>query len=257
MLLLGAVALGWWALPGLSGRAVGPSADAGAGPVIGLLPDLRMAQLEDLQAERADDGRLLLRFTAIIVNVGAGPMEVVATGDGGELGRGVQRVYDEAGNVTEVPSEATFFWAGDGHDHWHARDLQGYRLEALDGSATAVSEKHGFCLFDNAPHEEFEGPAPDDAAYHCPSEEDASSIRMGLSVGWRDIYPATLPNQFIDVTDLPAGRYRLWAEADPAGDERPHGWFVESVEDNNATWVEFELDTQTESVEVLGFGPSA
>ena len=253
LVLAGVLALGWSALSRGGGSPPGPSPRAAAG----LLPDLRMAQLDDVELERADDGRLLLRFTATIVNVGTGPMELVAALDGAELGRGVQRVYHEGGEFTEVPSAVTFFWAGDGHDHWHARDLQGYRVEALDGSATAVSEKHGFCLFDNAPLDAFEGRAPDSVVYECPSSEDASTIRMGLSVGWRDIYPATLPNQFIDISDLPAGRYRLWAEADPASDERPNGWFVESVEDNNQTWVEFELDPEADSVEVLGFGPSA
>jgi len=245
--LAGALAVGWWALSGAGGR-----------PVAGLLPDLRMAQLADVQLERADDGRLLLRFTATIVNVGVGPMEVVATRQGDALGRGLQRIYSADGEFSDLASDATFFWAGDGHDHWHVRDLQGYRVESLDGAeATAVSEKHGFCLFDNIVDEAFEERAPDSVVYQCPSSQDASSIRMGLSVGWRDIYPAALPNQYIDISDLPEGRYRLWAEADPSTDERPNGWFVESVEDNNDTWVDFELDPESETVRVLGSGPSA
>jgi hypothetical protein len=93
--------------------------------------------------------------------------------------------------------------------------------------------------------------------YECPDSQSAASIQMGLSVGWEDIYPATLPNQFIDISDLRAGRYRLWAEADPSTDERPTGWFIESVEDNNQTWVDFELDPEAESVRVLEHGPSA
>ena len=247
LLAVGAVALGWWALAGPTDR-----------PVSGLLSDLRMAQLAEVQLERAEDGRLLLRFTATIVNVGAGPMEVVATREGDELGRGVQRIYGTEGQPSELATEATFFWAGDGHEHWHVRDLQGYRVESLDGAdATAVSEKHGFCLFDNIVDEALQDRAPDSAEYECPSSQGASSIRMGLSVGWRDIYPATLPNQYIDISDLQAGRYRLWAEADPQTDERPNGWFAESVEDNNETWVEFELDPESESVQVLEYGPSA
>ncbi len=254
MLVIGAVIVGCATTPAASGSRVGTSTPT----VNGLLPDLRMAPLDDLQAERADDGRLLLRFTATIVNVGAGPMEVRAMRQGDDLGPGVQRVYGEDGEFTDVTGDATFFWAGDGHDHWHATDLQGYRVESLDGGTdTAVSEKHGFCLFDNLMHEGFEDRAPDAPVYECPDSQSAASIQMGLSVGWEDIYPATLPNQFIDISDLRAGRYRLWAEADPSTDERPTGWFIESVEDNNQTWVDFELDPEAESVRVLEHGPSA
>jgi hypothetical protein len=75
---------------------------------------------------------------------------------------------------------------------------------------------------------------------------------MGLSVAWRDVYSASLPNQYIDITELPAGRYRLWAEADPVGTDRSTGWFVESDETNNVTWVDFELELDPPSVRVVG-----
>jgi len=227
-------------------------------PRLGDLPDLRMARLEDLELETTEGGRRLLRFTATIVNVGEGPLEVWAERKGDEMGPGVQRIHDGAGNFHDLQTDATFFWAGDGHDHWHVRDMQAYRVESLDGSdRDAVSEKHGFCLFDNDHFDDSLAGAPDQRAYRCPESQGASRIEMGLSVGYRDVYPATLPNQYIDVSDLPAGRYRLWAEADPASAERPNGWFLESAEDNNLTWIDVELDTEAGTVEVLGYGPSA
>lgn len=238
-----------------SASAVRPTATVP--PRLGDLPDLRMARLEDLALETTDAGRRLLRFTAIIVNVGEGPLEIWAERAGDGMGRGVQRIHDGAGSFQDLPTDATFFWAGDGHEHWHVRDMQAYRVESLDGSdPDAVSEKHGFCLFDNDRFDDPPAGAPV-GAYRCPGSQDASRIEMGLSVGWQDVYPASLPNQYIDVSDLAAGRYRLWAEADPASAERPNGWFVESVEDNNLTWVDVELDTDTGTVEVLEYGPSA
>jgi hypothetical protein len=217
------------------------------------LPDLQMDPLRDFAVETTDDGRRLLRFTATIINVGDGPMEVWAERDGDALREGVQRVYDDDGEFVDIPTDATFFWAGDGHDHWHVRDMQGYHVEALEGGdATAVSEKHGFCLFDNYPLDEPIPGAPDEAAYQCPGHRGAARIEMGLSVGWRDVYSASLPNQYIDITELPAGRYRLWAEADPVGTDRSTGWFVESDETNNVTWVDFDLELDPPSVRVVG-----
>jgi len=58
---------------------------------------------------------------------------------------------------------------------------------------------------------------------------------VGLSIGWGDIYPASLPDQFIDITGLADGSYRLVVTADPSG------WFAETNENNNLTWVDLEL----------------
>jgi hypothetical protein len=263
IVLLAAVVIGCSSQTRPGSLPVGPSDVAAQTPSMAAvgaeLPDLRMARLDDLQLDvDDDDGQRLLRFTATIVNVGAGPMEVRAAQDGDEIGPAVQRVYTVDG-FDDRETDASFFWAGDGHEHWHVRDMQAYRVERLDGDGEAVSEKHGFCLFDNGVFDASLPGSPDDAAYECPNEEVAtgSTIRMGLSVGWRDVYPATLPNQYIDVSELPEGRYRLWAEADPVTDGRPTGWFVESDESNNVTWVEFELTDEPGDLRVLDHGGAA
>ena len=72
---------------------------------------------------------------------------------------------------------------------------------------------------------------------------------MGLSVGWSDQYSWRLPDQYIDITGLTAGRYRLIVVAD-AGN-----WFVEGNEANNTTWVDLQL-TGKGAPKVLGYGPS-
>jgi hypothetical protein len=65
---------------------------------------------------------------------------------------------------------------------------------------------------------------------------------MGLSPGWGDVYDFTLPGQSVDISELPDGRYRLWAEADP------QGWFREVTRENNVTWVDLELSTGADGV---------
>lgn len=235
---------------------VGPSQFASVAP--DLLPDLRMARLADLQLETGDDGERRLRFTAVIVNVGAGPMEVIGINRDGEIESVVQRIHQPGGATPrEVPTDAQFYFAGDGHRHWHIRDMQAYRLERQGGGEAGVNEKHGFCLWDNERFAPDPPGAPETRAFSCPESRGDGEVRMGLSVGWRDVYPASLPDQFIDVTGLDSGRYRLWAESDPASSDRPGGWFVESDEANNLTWADLEIDFEAGSVVVVGYGPSA
>ena len=57
-----------------------------------------------------------------------------------------------------------------------------------------------------------------------------------VSVGWGDIYTRRLPDQYIDITGLTPGRYRLWATADPSG------WFQEGNNVNNATWADLQIE---------------
>ena len=74
-------------------------------------------------------------------------------------------------------------------------------------------------------------------------------VTTGLSVGWGDTYPAGIAFQWIDITGLKAGRYRLRAIADPAN------WFAETNNANNSTWVNIRLTNS--GVSVLAYGPVA
>jgi hypothetical protein len=58
---------------------------------------------------------------------------------------------------------------------------------------------------------------------------------MGLSVSWGDNYHYTLPDQYIDITGLVSGRYRLRGRADP------DNWFLEEDDTNNFIWVNLKL----------------
>ena len=58
---------------------------------------------------------------------------------------------------------------------------------------------------------------------------------QGISPGYGDDYVPRLEGQYVDVTDVPAGRYVLVHRANPGGDVR------ESNYGNNAASVLFEL----------------
>ena len=80
-----------------------------------------------------------------------------------------------------------------------------------------------------------------------------SALEMGLSPGWQDPYTWLLPDQRLDITGLPDGKYRLVAKADP------NNWFRETDERNNVTWVDLALRTNAGSprVTVEEVGPHA
>jgi hypothetical protein len=213
------------------------------------LPDLGMYKLTGLRVETTTDGRKLLRFNSIIVNVGAGNFEV--HGERPDTATSTmtvtQRIYNDAGGFRVVPvSDAThMYYSGDGHNHWHVRDLQDFALTRLDnGVKVGTGAKEGFCFYDNY---DFGSTQP---AYYtrrtspraCGKDPSELNVTMGLSVGWGDKYRYTLPGQYIDITDLTSGRYKLEATADP------EHWFFESDNSNNVSWVEIQLSGDQVSV---------
>jgi Lysyl oxidase len=203
------------------------------------LPDLAMARLQAIQIENTADGRQLLRFSAIIVNVGVGAFELAAQRSSTSTPwSGQQVIFDDAGGSRSVPTLAQFIFGGDGHNHWHVKDLETYELVRSDnGVKVGTGVKSGFCFFDNYRYKLTLPGAPQSAVYTrvgC-GKVGSLSLKTGLSLGWGDIYTWRLPDQYIDITGLTPGRYRLWATADPAG------WFQEGSEANNATWAELQL----------------
>jgi Lysyl oxidase len=216
------------------------------------LPDLGMARLSDLRVDKSS-GRDLLRYTTVIANVGAGPFELrgqrSSTADAQMSVQ--QRIYDDAGGSRLVPTSATMYFAGDGHTHWHVRDLETEELIRLDnGAKVGTSAKHGFCFFDNTRYRLTLPGAPQSAVYTGCGTASNLAVTMGLSVGWGDAYYWSLPDQYVDITGLGSGRYRLLVTADAAN------WFAESNNSNNATWVDLQLKGNAKP-RVIGYGPAA
>jgi lysyl oxidase len=193
-----------------------------------------------------------LRFSSIVVNVGAGPFEVHGQRPDTNTPTmtATQRIFDDAGGYRDVPTDATMFWSGDGHNHWHVQDLEEFDLQRLDnGTKVGTFAKHGFCFFDNYNF------GSDDPAYYtrksgsCGRSPDNTQVIMGLSVGWGDRYNRLLPGQYIDITGLTPGRYRLIGTADASD------WFQESDNANNVSWIDIQL--KSNKVSIVARGPSA
>jgi hypothetical protein len=223
----------------------------GASAASDRLPDLAMAKLQRLTTDNTG-GRRLLRFTARIVNIGAGPLEIRSQRPTTSSGWSSQQViYDDAGGsrAADTPS-VELIYGGDGHNHWHVKDLERYRLVPLSGSGARIGSKAGFCFFDNYQYKLWLPNAPQVAQYlrSACGRQTSLTLRHGLSVGWGDTYPWSLPDQYIDTTGLPNGNYRLWATADQAD------LFQESNNANNSTWVDLRIDAN--GVTVLRKAPN-
>jgi hypothetical protein len=237
--------------------AASMSVNAPAASAAHSLPDLGMGRLSQFQITNSG-GRRLLRFTTDIVNVGVGPFEVRSAGQGGSSGpdwSARQCIYNDVDNTcTEYPTAAVTFYSGDGHNHRHVRNLQKMELTPL-GSTNVVGRvaKIGYCFYDNLRYRLSLPYAPANVVFRSNAcgTSSSTSIAMGLSVGWGDRYPYNIAYQYIDITGLAAGNYKLTVTADP------EGWFQEVTRNNNSTWVDLYLARPGYSSRVLRYGPAA
>lgn len=210
-----------------------------------LLPDLGMHRLRAFSVETTTSGESRLRFTTIITNIGDGPFQVWGHSPqaNGEL-LVDQQIANGNGSWTNEPSDFRMYFAGDGHRHWHLRDLATYELRNSAATLKGTGEKHGFCFFDNKTVNLSLPDAPQSPQYSisdCGVIAD-TSITMGLSIGWGDKYAYKLLDQYIDITGLPSGEYTLTATADA------QGFLRERCEGNNTTTAVLRITGSSVSV---------
>lgn len=213
------------------------------------LPDLRSAAIRDLRIVRSSSGRKLLRFTSEIRNYGAGPFEVRGNRPNANVAFDLDQIlYRTDGTTRRVETNASLAYAGDGHNHYHVRRMMSYHLWSTRG--TLRDRKIGFCFFDTNPRWLSLPGAPRTARYRestC-GTRSATSTRSGISVGWGDRYPWNFAYQWIDITGLPSGTYTLRSAVDL------FGYFVESSETNNCSYVRLSISSTT--VRVVSSGSS-
>jgi hypothetical protein len=221
-----------------------------------LLPDLVMLAPSDFTIQQRPRGVRWLRFSTVILNLGPGVFQASGfDADGASVGDElsvVQQIQEPGGGFSEHSTAATMFYSGDGHDHWHVRNLQEWTLQNLNAQVLARGAKTGFCFWDN-----YDYGATTDAYYH-PFTTDACEIApdgtvpMGLSVRWGDRYPSNIAFQYIDISGLPNGDYTVTVAADPPLSEG--GRFVESNDGNNTSWARIRIARKT--VTVLELAPA-
>jgi hypothetical protein len=92
------------------------------------------------------------------------------------------------------------------HRHFHFRGFAEYELRDATGRTVVLGRKQAFCLEDIAR-------AVDSPAVSCSAKYTCS--RQGIQRGWTDVYRASLDCQWLDITDVPSGEYRLVVRVNP------------------------------------------
>ena len=168
-----------------------------------------------------------MRFNGYILNQGSAAAEVNATDRNGDTMQSVtQRLFDDPMDRTIVSADGSTpvvrYESADGHRHWHLHNAARYSLWNAAGTAeVAPSSKVGFCLTDSynaTTNESWPGGVYHDtcgANLALADRPTASTIQMGLSAGWQDIYGRDLWYQWVDISHVPPGHYRLAGEVDP------------------------------------------
>ena len=212
------------------------------------LPDLRSARIRDIRIV-SSGGRRLLRFTSMMWNKGAGPFEVRSNRKNTSSRWNVhQIVYNDAGGFRRIGTNAKLRFAGDGHNHWHVRDMMSYHLWGSGG--TLRDAKIGFCFFDT---NLIDGDLPRSPSRRVYTESRCGGrstlyTRTGISVGWGDRYPWNFAYQWIDISGMGSGTYTLRSAVDL------HGHFDEKSETNNCSWAKIRFKASGTSVSVLDTG---
>jgi hypothetical protein len=135
----------------------------------------------------------------------------------------VQRARTGDGWTTVGSPPDVRYETSDGHDHFHLRRAVEYSLYTSDANPAArarvaPASKVGFCLFDTEPvlADQDEQFYDFTVSHFCETGDPAAtSLRMGVSRGWRDIYSRSLQFQYVNVSNVPPGRYYLGSAADP------------------------------------------
>lgn len=218
-----------------------------------LLPNLQMAPLDEWVIEQVD-GRRMLRFTTIFINVGEGSLELRGFRAHPEDPEMLldQVIYRRGGGVVRLPGATSARYAGDGHDHWHAQAVTTYELWSDDHPAEVRrGAKINFCFFDNILERRDLAStlAPFYRITWCGTPE-VRRIRVGLSPGWGDRYGWDFAYQWIEIDGLAAGSYMVRATVDQ------QGRFTEANNVDNCAWARIRIPAPggDDRVEVLEQG---
>lgn len=210
------------------------------------------------------DAQNCLRFTNSIGNVGQGPLEVRLSFENATRalapaveGRFTQAVYHADGSVRQVDAGGAEYHLA--HEHYHKEGMATFTLHAYDNATGARGEvvqegkKSSWCLVDmglvepggghrttrpryplGSPGEGDWSRNPREGGSNCEAATPEDPMVTGVSAGWYDMYEWFMPDQYVEVTDLPEGTYELVSRANP------DGTVLEADTTNNAGGVVFE-----------------
>ena len=214
------------------------------------LPDLAPLPIKNLLLKKLN-GRTILKFTASFWNQGKRHFEL-DLGSQTEVRNGetYQEVYQPIAREDGTYRNrvvGNFYWHVP-HEHYHYSDFADYVfsfIKPLPGSQApsipkTIRQKTTFCVRDNEPLSLTIPGAPKKAVFPTCGKD-----KQGISIGWVDVYKNTLPDQYIDINDMPAGIYALSFLLDP--NQR----FAEEHKDNNISTIFIEIDVKKNIAKII------
>jgi len=204
-----------------------------------LCPDLVMKKPYGLRLDgTVVKGRLVLRAGNSIDNVGRGPAELFGVRTSRYYMRARQRIYRRGGGRRlgiRTGARLYFKYVAGQTRYWKFLYAAKFELWRLNSNGKRVKKvkrgpKVSYCLRD-LQRTRPRARSPRSRVYPaCNTNPATRRVRLGTSVGWSDIYPATYPEQYLDVTGL-RGCFAYRHTADP------RNGVYESNERNNTAQV--------------------
>jgi hypothetical protein len=93
------------------------------------------------------------------------------------------------------------------HGHYHFNGFANYALLDEGGKQVLTGHKQAYCMEDT--RQVHQGPK-----IACEKQFDCSN--QGIQAGWSDLYGNALDCQWLDVTDVPAGKYQIQVSLNPS-----------------------------------------
>lgn len=227
-----------------------------------LYPDIIEEVPHHIQVQNTQQGEWL-RFSTTHMNIGAGNLQIRGTetfegnceddnGDAYEqCTSAVQEIFGPDGTIVETKQAGVAVFHPE-HNHWHQSGVAEFTISTdVDSEAQTPSgvitsgTKVTFCLIDV----KFFGDGKttgSDKKVLPRNYFECNGDLQGISVGWGDQYHQSTPLQELDITGLAPGVYYLTHLADPENHWK-EGPTLDSVgENNNFTWVRFQLTRDSE-----------
>jgi hypothetical protein len=172
--------------------------------------------LEDYAICRDKTGKLVLKFSIAIANIGKEDLHIILGDsqqiDGKTFAPAKQIIKQENGETRELDVGLFERYeeqdsVGHGHVHWHYKDLASLRLVDENGQEVARSTKPGYCVIDSFRYPNF--PVMRNRQFSHAACEQRSEIGLGITVGWCDYYKYDTDRQYIEIDNVPPGEYRI------------------------------------------------
>ncbi len=184
-----------------------------------LLPDLQNLPPSDLRLtfDRMSGGKYI-RFTTQIWNSGPGKVELVGQTDD-FTGRIMvkQQLFDSDAQLVSSLEVGEFVYHPL-HYHMHLENFALYEVWSIKrdfslDTVVASGGKISYCVMDVEP---IRLPVLNKDVYpEEPVYTNCAADFQGLSPGWIDVYEYSLPDQWVDITDLSNGIYAVVSTVNP------------------------------------------